>query len=108
MIRVEPGLPFAGESHLGQVSLHKTRWFQASSPMVELGWTASEVTQEHLQKLVSQGYMPAMELVTCCVIEDPASSVQVGDASWCVRCSMSAGLVRHRTNFSSHYCSLMA
>jgi hypothetical protein len=31
--------------------------------MAELGWTTSEVTQEHLQNRVSQGYMIAVELV---------------------------------------------
>jgi hypothetical protein len=46
--------------------------------MAELGWAASEVTQEHLQNLVSQGYMMAAELATCHVPEDPASPVQAG------------------------------
>jgi hypothetical protein len=44
--------------------------------MVESGWTASEVMQEHLQNLVSQGYMMAVELVTCRVPVDPASPIQ--------------------------------
>jgi ribulose bisphosphate carboxylase small subunit len=43
--------------------------------MAELGWIASEVTEEHLQNLVSQGYIMAMELATCRVPEDPASPV---------------------------------
>jgi hypothetical protein len=46
--------------------------------MAELGWTTSEVTQEHLQNLVSQGYMTAAELVTCRVFEDPASPAPLG------------------------------
>jgi hypothetical protein len=46
--------------------------------MVELGWTASEVMQEHLQNIVSQGYMTTMELATCCKPEDPTSPVQAG------------------------------
>jgi hypothetical protein len=46
--------------------------------MVELGWPASEVAQEHLQNLVSQGYMTMEELATCRVPEDPASPVPVG------------------------------
>jgi hypothetical protein len=46
--------------------------------MVELNWIALEVMQEHLQNLVSQGYMTAMEVATCHVPEDPASPVQVG------------------------------
>jgi hypothetical protein len=43
--------------------------------MVELGWSASEVTQDYLQNLVSQGYMTASKHVTCHVPEDPASHV---------------------------------
>jgi hypothetical protein len=46
--------------------------------MAELGWTVSEVTQEHLQNHVSQGYMTVVELVTCRVPEDPTSPVQAG------------------------------
>jgi hypothetical protein len=41
--------------------------------MAELGWTASEVTQEQLPNLVSQGYMIVMELATFEVSEDPVS-----------------------------------
>jgi hypothetical protein len=47
----------------------------------ELGWTASVVTQVHMQNLVSQGYIMVVEIVTCRVPEDPASPVQVGDMS---------------------------
>jgi hypothetical protein len=46
--------------------------------MTELGWTASEVMQEHLQNLVSQGYMMAAELANCHVPEDPTSPIQAG------------------------------
>jgi hypothetical protein len=46
--------------------------------MEDSGWTTSEVMQEHLQNLVSQGYMTAAELATCHVPEDPASSISVG------------------------------
>jgi hypothetical protein len=46
--------------------------------MIESGWTASVVTQEHLQNLVSQGYMIAAELATCRVPEDPASPALAG------------------------------
>jgi hypothetical protein len=46
--------------------------------MVELGWTASEVTQEHLQNLMSQGYMIVVELATCHLPKDPTSPIQVG------------------------------
>jgi hypothetical protein len=45
--------------------------------MAELGWPMSEVTQEHLQNLVSQGYMAAVELATHCVPEDSASPAPV-------------------------------
>jgi hypothetical protein len=37
-----------------------------------------EVTQVHLQSLVSQGYMTAVELATCRMPEDPISPVQAG------------------------------
>jgi hypothetical protein len=46
--------------------------------MAELGWTASEVMQGHLQNLMSQGYMTMAELATCCVPEDPASVALAG------------------------------
>jgi hypothetical protein len=37
-----------------------------------------EVMQEHLQNLVSQVYMTAMELATCHMPEDPASPAPTG------------------------------
>jgi hypothetical protein len=46
--------------------------------MVELGWSASEATEEHLQNLLSQGYMMMVELTTCRMPEDPASPVPTG------------------------------
>jgi hypothetical protein len=46
--------------------------------MAELGGIASEVTQEHLQNLMGQGYMIEVELMICHVPEDPASLVLVG------------------------------
>jgi hypothetical protein len=45
--------------------------------MAELSWPASEVMQDHLQNLVSQGYMITEELATCCVAEDPRSLIPV-------------------------------
>jgi hypothetical protein len=36
------------------------------------------VTQEHLQNLVSLGYMTAVELATCRVPEDPVSPILAG------------------------------
>jgi hypothetical protein len=47
--------------------------------MAELGWSASEVMQDHLQNLMSQGYMTASEHATCHVPEDPASHVYTGE-----------------------------
>jgi hypothetical protein len=46
--------------------------------MAELSWPLSEVTQEHLQNLVSHGYMIVAELPTCRVPEDPASPNPAG------------------------------
>jgi hypothetical protein len=52
---------------------------------MELGWTVSEVTQEHLQNLVSQGYMTVVELPNCRLLKDPLSRVQAG--RYIVACS---------------------
>jgi hypothetical protein len=76
--------------------------------MAELGWAVSEVTQEHLQNLVSQGYMTAAELATCCVSEDAGSPAPARDTSWHARHSMSKDLVWHHTNFSALCYSSMA
>jgi hypothetical protein len=46
--------------------------------MVELGWTVSEVTQEHLENLMRKGYMTVAELATYHVFEDPAPPALVG------------------------------
>jgi hypothetical protein len=46
--------------------------------MVGLGWTALEVTHEHLQNPVSQEYMIAAELATCRVPKDPVSPAPAG------------------------------
>jgi hypothetical protein len=46
--------------------------------MAKQGWITSEVTQEHMQDLVSQGYMMAVEVATCRVPEDPSSSMSLG------------------------------
>jgi hypothetical protein len=45
--------------------------------MEESSWPTSEVTQEHLQHLISQGYMMA-ELAACLVPVDPAFSISAG------------------------------
>jgi hypothetical protein len=46
--------------------------------MVESSWPTLEVVQVHLQNLMSQGYMTAVELAICRVLEDPASPTLVG------------------------------
>jgi hypothetical protein len=46
--------------------------------MTELSWPMSKVTQEHLQNLMSQGYMTAVELATCRMPKDPVSPAPVG------------------------------
>jgi hypothetical protein len=54
--------------------------------MVELSWPASEVTQEHMQNLMSQGYMTAVELSTCRVPEDSTSPALMG--GYVVACTL--------------------
>jgi hypothetical protein len=46
--------------------------------VVEQGWILSEVTQEHLQNLVSQGFMMVADLATCHVPKDPTSPILAG------------------------------
>jgi hypothetical protein len=46
--------------------------------MAELSWPTSEVMQEHLQNLISQGHMTTVELATCPVPEDSTSPAPVG------------------------------
>jgi hypothetical protein len=41
--------------------------------MAELSWPVSEVTWEHLQNVVTQGYMIVAEFATCLVPVDPTS-----------------------------------
>jgi hypothetical protein len=53
--------------------------------MAELGWTALEVLREHLQNLVSKGYMMVAELATCRVPEDPTSPFRREVMSWHAR-----------------------
>jgi hypothetical protein len=50
--------------------------------MAEPGWPASEVTQEHLQNLICQGYMTAEELATGLVPVDSAFLALAGDTLW--------------------------
>jgi hypothetical protein len=48
----------------------------------------SEVTLEHLQDLMSHGFMTTVELVTCHVPADPTSPVPVGGGGYVVACAM--------------------
>jgi hypothetical protein len=53
--------------------------------MVESSWPVPEVTWEHLQNLVSKGYMTVVEFATCLVPEDPTSPAPVrGYVTVCV------------------------
>jgi hypothetical protein len=45
--------------------------------MAEPSWPVLNVTQEHLQKLISKGYMIAVEYATFLVPGDPASLTPV-------------------------------
>jgi hypothetical protein len=68
--------------------------------MPELGWTASEVMQEILQNLVSQGYMTVVELATCRVSEDPTSPALTGGGGGEI--TERAALSKKRFNVPSH------
>jgi hypothetical protein len=54
--------------------------------MAESSWPASEVTQEHLENLMSLWYLTTAELATCSVPEDPASPTPAG--GYVVACMM--------------------
>jgi hypothetical protein len=73
------------ENKRGLLSLQGASLFPFFS-MAESGWPASEITQEHLQNLVRQGYMTTTELATCRVPTDPTSPVPVG--GYIIVCSM--------------------
>jgi hypothetical protein len=45
--------------------------------MAEQGWTPLEVMQAQLQNLMSQGFMTAAELMTCCLPDDPTPPMPV-------------------------------
>jgi hypothetical protein len=53
--------------------------------MAELGWPTPVVTREHLQNLISQGYITAAELATYRVPTNPASPAPA--AAYIVACS---------------------
>jgi hypothetical protein len=42
--------------------------------MEEQDWTPFKVTQDHMQNLVSQGFMTAAEVTICRMLEDPVPS----------------------------------
>jgi hypothetical protein len=73
--------------------------------MAELGWPTLEVMQEHLQNLISQGYMIAAELATYFVPKDHVSPDPVGDSSWRAQHSMSEDSVCHHIDFFAPCCS---
>jgi hypothetical protein len=68
----------------------------------------SETTQEHVQNLVSQGYMTAVELATIVFVRILLSLPQGRDMLWRARCFMSEDLVCLRTDSSTRYNSSMA
>jgi hypothetical protein len=76
--------------------------------MAELGWTTSEVMQEHLQKIMSQGYMMAVDLSACRLLEDLIAPIQAGDMSWHALRSTSGDLVFQHSDFSALCCSSTA
>jgi hypothetical protein len=62
---------------------------------------------EHLQNLMSQGYMTAAELAMCHVFEDLVSPAPMGGMSWHAQRSTSEDLVCHHTDFFTLCCSSM-
>jgi hypothetical protein len=56
--------------------------------MAGLGWSMSVVMQEHLQNLVSLGYITATELATCRVPKDPTSPVSTWGGGYVMVCAM--------------------
>jgi hypothetical protein len=69
-----------------------------------VGWPTLEVMREHLQNLISQGYMAVVELATYRVAEDPTSPPPVG--GYVVVC---AAFYEWGFGVSSHhlFCSLL-
>jgi hypothetical protein len=67
-----------------------------------------ETTQEHLQNLVSQGYMTVAELATVVFLWILLSPPQGRDMWWRAQCFMSKDLACLRTNSSIRCCSSMA
>jgi hypothetical protein len=55
--------------------------------MAELDWTTLDVTRDHLQNLMSQGYMTAVELATCRVSEDPVSPAPMRGGGYVTTCT---------------------
>jgi ribosomal protein S8 len=46
--------------------------------MAHSGWPASKVMVEHLQNLISQGYITSVDIATGRVLEDHVSPASVG------------------------------
>jgi hypothetical protein len=76
--------------------------------MAELGCPVPVVTREHLQNLVSQGYMTAVELATCRVPTDPVSPPRWQDTLWHAQRFRSEDLVHPHIDSSTRCCSSMA
>jgi hypothetical protein len=66
--------------------------------MAETSWPTPETMQEHLQNLVSEGYMIAAELATCHVLVDLASPTPMGgyDMACTVFYDQGFGVPSHR------------
>jgi hypothetical protein len=81
-----------------------------SCSMVESGWLTLDVMQEHLENLISQGYMTAEELATYLMPLGPTFLSQVGggDTSWHAQHSTSEDLVCHRIDFCAPCCGPIA
>jgi hypothetical protein len=66
--------------------------------MAESGWPMSEVTQEHLQNLISQGCMTVTKLAICHVPKDPTSPAPTGGyvVSWAAFYERGFGVSSHQ------------
>jgi hypothetical protein len=88
----------------GVIELTRSCLSSLSCLMVESSWLVSEVIQEHLQNLISQGYMTAVEFATCLVHVDHVSpALTKGYVVACV------AFYEQRFGVSSHrfVCSLL-
>jgi hypothetical protein len=60
----------------------------------------------HLQDLMSQGFMTAVELATCYVLEDPASLVPAEGYVVTLVVFYEGDSMCHRTDSLIHYCGI--